>query len=85
MQARQVILILFIRFFLQRIIYASSSPYTLLVARDVLDMYYNLQHIYNNIYVEATIRNPLYRHKPGEVIDSPLFEKKLEEYIRSVH
>lgn len=46
-------------------------------------MYFNLQHIYNNIYVESTIRNPLYRHKPGEVIQSPLFDEKLELYMKN--
>ncbi|CAE7634167.1 trappc1-1 [Symbiodinium microadriaticum] len=48
------------------------------------DLYHNLQHIYNNIFVECVIRNPLYRHCPHDAIDCPLFEKKLEDYVRTI-
>jgi len=74
-----------IRFFtfLQTLMHCAFLLFLSLLCIYTPDMYYNLQHIYNNIYVESTIRNPLYRHKPGEMIDSPLFEKKLEEYIKT--
>ena len=50
---------------------------------DTLDMQQHLQSIYSNVFVECVTRNPLYKFVPDEPISSPLFEKRLEEYVKS--
>lgn len=49
---------------------------------DVPDQYHVLKHIYTNLFIEYVTRNPLYRREsPDEPINSPLFEKRVEEYL----
>jgi Sybindin-like family len=45
------------------------------------DLYANLTHIYANIFIDCVSRNPLYRLKPDEPINCPLFNTKLDEYV----
>jgi len=51
---------------------------------DIPDLYQSLQYIYSNIYVDCVIKNPLYRFSPDDLIDCPLFNTKLEEYIKTI-
>ena len=50
---------------------------------DVPDLYQVLQHIYNGIFIETVVRNPLLKYHPDFPFDCPLFTMKLEEYLRS--
>lgn len=47
-------------------------------------MYSQLQHIYANIFTEYVARNPLYKLKPDEPLNNPLFAMKVEEYLLSL-
>eukprot|EP01041_Mallomonas_annulata_P002262 gene2262-4399_t len=51
---------------------------------EVSDLYQSLQYVYAQIFVECVVKNPLYRYHPDEPVNCPLFEKRLEEYIRSL-
>ena len=49
---------------------------------EVPDQYQTLKNIHSNIYIEYVARNPLYRREsPDEPINSPIFEKRVEEYL----
>ena len=50
---------------------------------DVPDMYQSLQHVYNNIFIDCVVRNPLFKYNPDEAFNCPLFTGKLEEYLRT--
>ena len=47
-------------------------------------MYRHLQTIYLTVFVECVMRNTLFRYNPDDYIQCPLFEKKFEEYVRSI-
>ena len=49
-----------------------------------VDLYQSLQHIYSQLFVECVVRNPLYRYNPNEACQCPLFERKLEEYVKAL-
>ena len=46
-------------------------------------MYQALQNIYNQLYIEYVVRNPLFKYSPDSAFDCPLFTTKLEEYLRN--
>lgn len=50
-------------------------------SHNVDDMYTELKHIYNNIYIECVTRSALYRTEPGKPITSAIFEKQLVAYL----
>lgn len=60
----------------------SSIRFVLLTSVDEVDYTDLLKYIYNNLYLEYVVRNPLYE-KDG-VITSSLFKEKLKEAIKSV-
>jgi Sybindin-like family len=49
----------------------------------VSDMYQALQSIYNQLFIDYVVRNPLFKYSPDSAFDSPLFTTKLEEYLRN--
>lgn len=57
--------------------------FVLNTGNDIPDQYQTLKHVYTNIYIEYVLRNPLYMFSIDSPIDSPLFEKKVDEYLRS--
>ena len=50
-----------------------------------IDLYQHLQNIYLNVYVECITRNPLYRYNAGQYIQSSIFDKRLEDYLKSAN
>lgn len=46
-----------------------------------LDQHGTLFQVYSQIFVECVCRNPLYQLEPDAVIDCPLFNKKLEDFL----
>ena len=63
---------------------ASGIMFVVNSDQDTGDLSESLQHIYSNIFVGCVTRNPLYKYVPDEPIQSVLFERRLEEYVKSV-
>jgi hypothetical protein len=56
-------------------------PISSLTARP--DLYNVLRHIYAHIFIEYVAKNPLYRYRPDEPLNCPLFVNKMEEYLKA--
>jgi hypothetical protein len=49
----------------------------------IANMHTNLKEIYATLFIEYVSRNALYQFSPNQPIECPLFERKLEEYLKA--